>query len=235
MGEKAQREQEFIEKARQFEEQVCSGRATSSGPPLFKMTPTATEAGHVSPPTTPPPRRSVDRLEFMSPTDKWSQSAQSEVPVQQAATTATKTKTKTKSSNARASGQPNRGASSDHDDQDPPGPPRKPPSSSGGLGFGFYKDDKPQRDPPPPPPPDDDGGDDDDGEESSGSSGRRRRRRARRLMREVHERPRPLKEADHIKLHALPNTVQFKHWRQFEMKSSGLLAAAGCVPLDCRS
>ena len=114
MGEKARREEEFIEKARQFEEQVRSGGATSSGPPLFKMTPTATEAGNASHPTTPPPRRSVDKLEFMSPTDKWSEGAQSEVPVQQAATTATKTKTK--SSNARASGQPNRGASSDHDD-----------------------------------------------------------------------------------------------------------------------
>ena len=33
------------------------------------------------------------------------------------------------------------------------------------------------------------------------------------MMKEVHERPRPMKEADHIKLHALPNTVQFKHWR----------------------
>ena len=136
MGEKAKWEAEFTEKARQFEEQVRSGGATSSKPPLFKMTPTATEAGHVSPPTTPPPRRSVERLEFMSPTDKWSQSAPSEVPVQQAATTATKTKTK--SSNARVSGTLEKGARSDPDDQDPPGPPRKPPSSSGGLGFGFY-------------------------------------------------------------------------------------------------
>ena len=64
MGEKAQREQEFMEKARQFEEQVRSGGATSSGPPLFKMTPTATEAGQLSPPTTPPLRRSVERLEL---------------------------------------------------------------------------------------------------------------------------------------------------------------------------
>ena len=32
-------------------------------------------------------------------------------------------------------------------------------------------------------------------------------------MREVHESPRPTKEADHIKLHASLNTVQFKHWR----------------------
>jgi hypothetical protein len=33
------------------------------------------------------------------------------------------------------------------------------------------------------------------------------------LIREVHERPRPPKEADQIKLHALPNTVQRRGWR----------------------
>ena len=44
-------------------------------------------------------------------------------------------------------------------------------------------------------------------------------------MREVREKLRPIKEADHVKLQALPNTVQFRGWRT--LVRDEVLAASG--------
>ena len=133
LGARAVREQEFMEKALEFEGKVRSGGATSSKPPARKMTPSASEADSAFHPATPP-RKRTDRLEFLSPTDDWSECDKSEVPVMKAATTTTTTKTKT-GTTTRASGRPMKGARSDPDDPDPPDPPCGTPVLFGWSGI----------------------------------------------------------------------------------------------------
>jgi dTMP kinase len=131
LGERATREQEFNEKALEFERQVRSGGATASRPPiLHKLTPSATEAEPAFHPATPP-KRGRERREFLSPQDSWSE-CQSEPKVAQAAWTTTKTKVKT---TTRASRRHENGPGSDPEESEPSRPSRKPPSSQGGLGF----------------------------------------------------------------------------------------------------
>ena len=135
LGERATKEQEYLEKALEFEKQVRSGGATSlRASPIQDLNSPPPQMPKPFHPVTPP-SKGRDRRELLSPIEHESECEKTDPPVQEAS----RSRTRTKAPPARISRHRDSEPGSDPGKRDPPGPPRGPPSSQGGLGFDFYE------------------------------------------------------------------------------------------------